>query len=73
MKKQFLYHEIIIKQKEYTDIKKINIIFAGSFNNYLKEKDEINKKYLKIKNNNTDDNNRIITLKKKVELKLNIK
>ena len=44
MKKQFLYHEIIIKQKEYTDIKKINIIFAKSFNNYLKEKDEISKK-----------------------------
>ena len=28
MKIQFLYHEIIIKQKEYNDMKKINIIFA---------------------------------------------
>ena len=37
MKIQFLYHEMIIKQKEYNDIKKINImndiIFAKSYNN----------------------------------------
>ena len=42
MKIQFLYHEMIIKQKEYNDIKKINImidiIFAKSFNSYLKKK-----------------------------------
>ena len=73
MKIQFLYHEIIIKQKEYNDMKKTNIIFAKSFNNYLKE-DKLHKKDLKIKNNNIDDNNRRITLiKKRIELKLNIK
>ena len=48
MKIQFLYHEIIIKQKEYNDMKKTNIIFAKSFNNYLKE-DKLHKKDLKIK------------------------
>ena len=74
MKKQFLYHEMIIKQKEYNDIKKINIIFAKSFNNYLKEKDKINKKDLKIKNNRIDDNNRRITLiKKKNRIKIEYK
>ena len=67
MKKQFLYHEMIIKQKEYNDIKKINIIFDKSFNNYLKEEDKINKKDLKIKNNNNEDNNRRIVLIKKKE------
>ena len=74
MKIQFLYHEIIIKQKEYTEMKKTNIIFAKSFNNYLKEEDKINKKDLKIKNNNNEDNNRrIVLIKKRIQLKLNIK
>ena len=78
MKIQFLYHEMIIKQKEYNDIKKINImidiIFAKSFNNYLKEKDKINKKDLKIKNNSIDDNNRRIALiKKKNQIKMEYK
>ena len=78
MKKQFLYHEMIIKQKGYYDIKKINIIFAKSFNNYLNEKDKINKKHLKIKNNSIDDNNRRIALIKKknrikIEYKIKIK
>ena len=36
----------------------LNIIFDKSFNNYLKEKDKINKKDLKIKNNSIEDNNK---------------
>ena len=64
---------MIIKQKEYTDIKKLNIIFAKSFNNYLKE-DKLHKKDLKIKNNNIDDNNkRIILIKKKNRIKIEYK
>ena len=70
---QFLYHEIIIKQKEYTEMKKTNIIFAKSFNNYLKE-DKLHKKDLRVKNNKIDDNNRRITLiKQKDRIKIEYK